>query len=48
MKSRKVYFLRLSVLEIEKKGKKEKNETARTILDITVVTVNQFIGNNAH
>lgn len=32
----------------EESKKKKKKKTARTILGITVVTVNHFIGNNAY
>ena len=53
MKSHEVDFLCVYVLlETEKrkkkKKKKKKKKTARTILGITVVTVNHFIGNNAY
>lgn len=52
MKSHEVDFLCVYVLleteKRKKKAKKKKKETARTILGITVVTVNHFIGNNAY
>lgn len=53
MKSHEVDFLCVYVLlETEKRKKKakkkKKKKTARTILGITVVTVNHFIGNNAY